>query len=119
MPSRDGSFDVPSFPAQEAHIVLYLQHLNQSVQSKSAIEEAVNALSWLHQVSGLPPVSGLPLVQAALAGHRRLLAQPNVRKAGDSGNPEGDSGGCRTRTILVGGQVASYLFVEVCGFYEV
>ena len=71
---------VPSFPAQEAHIVLYLQHLSQSVQSKSAIEEAVNALSWLHQVSGLPPVSSLPLVQAALAGHRRLLAQPKVRK---------------------------------------
>ena len=73
--------EVPSFPAQEAHIVLYLQHLSQTVQSKSAIEEAVNALSWLHQVSGLPPVSSsLPSVQAALAGHRRLLAQPKVRK---------------------------------------
>ena len=72
--------EVPSFPAQEAHIVLYLQHLRQSVQSKSAIEEAVNALSWLHQAAGLLPVSGLPLVQAALAGHRRMLAQPKVRK---------------------------------------
>ena len=72
--------EVPSFPAQEAHVVLYLQHLSQSVQSKAAIEEVVNALSWLHQVAGLPPVSGLPLVQAALAGHRRILAQPKAQK---------------------------------------
>ena len=50
------------------------------MQSKSAIEEAVNALSWLHQAAGLPPESGLPLVQVALAGHRRMLAQPKVRK---------------------------------------
>ena len=50
------------------------------MQSKSAIEEAVNALSWLHQAPGLSPVSGLPLVQAALAGHRRELAQPKVCK---------------------------------------
>ena len=72
--------EVPSFPALEAHVVLYLQHLSHVVQSKSAVEEAVNALSWVHQALGLPPVSSLPLVQAALAGHRRLLAQPNVRK---------------------------------------
>lgn len=40
----------------------------------------MNALSWLHQVAGLQPVSGAPLVQAALAGFRRMLAQPKVRK---------------------------------------
>ena len=51
-----------------------MQHLGQSVQSKAAIEEVVIALSWLHQAAGLPPVSILPLVQAALAGHRRKLA---------------------------------------------
>ena len=51
-----------------------------SVQLKSAIEEAEDALCWLHQVSGLSPVSCLSSVQAALAGHRRLLAQPKVRK---------------------------------------
>ena len=89
--------EVPSFPAQEAHVVLYLQHLGQSVQSKAAIEEAVNALSWLHQMAGLPPVSGLPLVQAALAGHRRILAQPKVREgACDSRNVEGHGRRCRT-----------------------
>ena len=72
--------EVPSFPAQEAHVVLYMQHLGQSVQSKAAIEEVVNALSWLHQAAGLTSISSLPLVQAALAGHRRMLALPKVRK---------------------------------------
>ena len=71
---------VPSFPAQDTHIALYLQHLSESVESTSAIEEAVNALSWLHQAAGLQPVSGAPLVQAALAGFRRILAKPKVRK---------------------------------------
>ncbi|KAL5496815.1 hypothetical protein EMCRGX_G013175 [Ephydatia muelleri] len=71
---------VPSFPAQDTHIALYLQHLSESVESTSAIEEAVNALSWLHQAAGLQPVSGAPLVQAALAGFRRILAKPRVRK---------------------------------------
>ena len=40
----------------------------------------MNALSWLHQAAGLQPVSGAPLVQAAFAGFRRILAKPRVRK---------------------------------------
>ncbi|KAL5470984.1 hypothetical protein EMCRGX_G029054 [Ephydatia muelleri] len=55
----EAQHEVLSFPAQEAHIILYLQHLNEAVQSKSVIEEALNALSWLHQAPVLPPVSGL------------------------------------------------------------
>ena len=41
----EAQHEVLSFPAQEAHIILYLQHLNEAVQSKSVIEEALNALS--------------------------------------------------------------------------
>ena len=40
----------------------------------------MNALSWMHQAAGLQPVSSAPLVQAALAGFRRMLAQLKVRK---------------------------------------
>ena len=61
----EAQHEVLSFPAQEAHIILYLQHLSEAVQSKSVIEEALNALSWLHQAPVLPPVSGLPLVVGA------------------------------------------------------
>ena len=59
---------VPSFPVQEIHLVLYLQHLSESIQSKSAVEEAVHAVSWLHQMAGLPSIAGSPIVQATLGG---------------------------------------------------
>ena len=71
---------VPSFPVQEIHLVLYLQHLSESVQSKSAVEEAVHAVSWLHQMAGLPSIAGSPIVQATLGGLRRELAKPKKRK---------------------------------------
>ena len=35
---------VAGFPAKEHHLALYLQHLTQSLESKAAAEEAVNAL---------------------------------------------------------------------------
>ena len=50
------------------------------MESKAAVEEAVHALSWLHQVGGLQPVGASPLVQATLARLRRALARPKVRK---------------------------------------
>ena len=43
---------VQSFLVQEIHLVLYMQHLSESIQSKSAVEEAV------HVVSGLPSIAG-------------------------------------------------------------
>jgi hypothetical protein len=67
----DSRHGVPSFPVQDIHLAIYLQHLSESVESKAAVEEAVYALSWLHQVGGLQPVVGTsPLVQTTLAGLR-------------------------------------------------
>eukprot|EP00731_Ephydatia_muelleri_P008337 Em0004g675a len=71
---------VPSFPVHELHLVLYMQHLSESTESKAAVEEAVHALSWLHGLAGLQPFSGSPLVKATLEGLRRILAKPKVRK---------------------------------------
>ena len=71
---------VPSFPIQELHLVLYMQHLSESTESKTAVEEAVHALSWLHGLAGLQPLGGSPLVKATLEGLRRILAKPKVRK---------------------------------------
>ena len=47
---------LPHFPAQPHHIVLYLQSIGDQLESVSAAEAAVNALSWVH---------GLNLVQAS------------------------------------------------------
>ena len=41
----DARQGVPSFPVQELHLVLYMQHLSESTESKAAVEEAVHALS--------------------------------------------------------------------------
>ena len=35
---------LPTFPAESCHIALYLQHIGNQAKSKSAAEEAVNAL---------------------------------------------------------------------------
>ena len=72
--------EVAVFPVQEVHFALYLQHLGETVQSKSAVEEAVNAVSWVHQISGLPAVTASPFVRATLSGLQRKLAKPKVKK---------------------------------------
>ena len=64
----------------DIHLALYLQHLGESVESRAAAEEAVHALTWLHQVAGLPSVGDSPLVRVTLAGLGRRLARPKVRK---------------------------------------
>ena len=44
--------EIPVFPANETHVALYLQHLGDTTRSWSAVEEAVNAISWAHQLAG-------------------------------------------------------------------
>ncbi len=68
------------FPVLEVHFALYLQHLGETVKSKSAVQEAVSAISWAHQLAGLPPISDSPFVRATLAGLQRRLAKPKVKK---------------------------------------
>ena len=51
---------MPSFPVKEVHLVLYMQHLSESIGSKAAVEEAVHALSWLHGLAWLQRLGGLP-----------------------------------------------------------
>ena len=75
----DARQGVPSFPVQEIHLVLYMQHLSESTECKAAVEEAVHALSWLHGLAGLQPFSGSTLVKSTLEGLRRMLAKPKVR----------------------------------------
>ena len=43
----DARQGVPSFPVQELHLVLYIQHLSESTESKAAVEEAVHAIGWV------------------------------------------------------------------------
>ena len=56
--------EVAMFPVSDVHFALYLQHLGDTMKSRAAVEEAVNATSWIHQLSGLPSVIKSPFVAA-------------------------------------------------------
>lgn len=71
---------VSVFPVETVHLALYLQHLGEASGSRAAVEEAVYALAWIHQAAGLPSPADDPFVQTVLAGLRRVLALPTVKK---------------------------------------
>ena len=59
---------------------VYLQHLGDTNGSRSAVEEAVNAVGWIHQIAGYPTVTNFSFVRMILEGLQRRLARPKVRK---------------------------------------
>ena len=67
-------------PVKDMKFALYLQHLVETTGSRSAVEVAVNAASWAHQLTGLKPVSSFPFVRAVLAGLQRQLAKPKEKE---------------------------------------
>lgn len=72
---------MPVIPVKDVHWALYLQYLADSSQSKSAVEEACNAVSWVHSTAGLTSPMVSPFLKATLEGLQRLLAKPAVKKA--------------------------------------
>ena len=69
--------EVTVFLVGEVHFALNLQHLGETVRSKSAVEDAIG---WLHQTAGLPSIAESPFIRAVLSGLQRKLAKPTVRK---------------------------------------
>lgn len=72
---------LPVFPVEGVHIALYLQHLAEAKCSKSAVEEAVNGLAWVHSMAGISSPTISPIVQTTLEGLRRTLAKPVNKKS--------------------------------------
>eukprot|EP00731_Ephydatia_muelleri_P004877 Em0002g1053a len=72
--------DKECLPSAGLHLVLYMQHLSESTESKTAVEESVHALSWLYGLAGLQPLGGSPLVKTTLDGLQCILAKPKVQK---------------------------------------
>ena len=68
------------FSAKEQCVALYLQHLGEKLESKSAVEEAVNVLNWVHSLAGVQSSTHAPLVQTTTEGLRRSLARPVQKK---------------------------------------
>ena len=71
-----------AFPAQVHQVALYLQYIGETTRSKSAVEEAFNALSWTHALAGLdsPTYAYNPFLRSTLEGLQRILAKPVVKK---------------------------------------
>ena len=76
----DAHSEVVVFPVCETDFALYLQHLGDTVGSKSTVEEAVNAVGWVHQLAGYPTLAESSFVRIVLDGLQRNLARPKVLK---------------------------------------
>ena len=72
--------ELVAFPVETARFVLYLQYIGDNTGSKAAVEEAVNAVSWVQRLAGQEQVSQSPLVKSIVEGFQRLLAKPKKRK---------------------------------------
>ena len=44
------------------------------------VEEAANAINWVHQISRFPAIKESPFVCATISGLQRKLAKPEVKK---------------------------------------
>ena len=77
--SDDFAF-IPAFPVQSSHLTLYLQYLAGTTQSHASVEEAVYAITWIHEMTGLTFPAANPFVQTVLSGLCCSLAQPVVKK---------------------------------------
>ena len=73
----DSKEEIQSFPVIPLQFALYLQHLAVQSQSKAAVEEAANAVSWFNQSVGLQPINHDPFVKTVL---ERALAKPKKKE---------------------------------------
>ena len=71
--------EISEFPAQPAHVALYLQHLIETSEAKTAVDDAVNALAWVHELGGLPSPSH-PTVRTMQESAHRIKGRPKVKK---------------------------------------
>jgi hypothetical protein len=72
--------EIAVFPICTAHFALYLQHVGESTKSRAAVEEAVNAVSWVQRLAGMEPVSHDVLIRTVADGFQRILAKPKIKK---------------------------------------
>ena len=59
---------------------MYLQQLADESKSRAAVEEAANAVSWVHSSVGLTSPMADPFARATLEGLQRSLAKPVTKK---------------------------------------
>ena len=66
------------FPIQSTQLSLYRQHIAETTGLKSAAEEIVNAVTWLHNLAELSSHADCPFVTSLLNALHRILAKSHV-----------------------------------------
>ena len=72
--------EVSVVPARPIHVALYMSFLTQKSYTSAPVQEAVNAISWAHQIAVLEDPTMHPLVRNVLAGSKRILAHQTKKK---------------------------------------
>ena len=72
--------EIVPFPAKPIYVGLYLSYLIQKANTPSPVEEAVNALSWAHNLACVEDPTRHPLVNQVLEGAKRILAHKANKK---------------------------------------
>ena len=67
-------------PAEPKQVALYLVHVGNSALSFSSIKLVYSSISWGHNQAGMVSPTLSPLVVEAIAGLKRLLAKPTIKK---------------------------------------
>ena len=76
----EGKSEITAFPAKDGEFAIYLQHLAETTSSKLAVETAINAISWVHQLAGCKPIADSLFVRTVRDGLARKLARPVEKK---------------------------------------
>lgn len=69
-----------AFPAKPVQVALYLSFLISKSKTSASVEEAVNALSWVHRIAVVEDSTNHRLVKQIVAGAKRILAHRVTKK---------------------------------------
>ena len=78
--SKSMRYSVAYFPASQMQGSLYLIFLIQKASTSSSVKEAVNVISWAHQVALVDNPTQSDLVKQVLAGAKPTLAHKTTKK---------------------------------------
>ena len=116
-------------PAKPFQFAMYLAFLTQSSKTSAPVEEAVNSISWAHQLAVVEDPAEHPLVKQILAGAKRILAHRTTKKEPITPEilqrmfekfitPSADLPIIRTMTICLLGFAGFFRFSELASLRE-
>jgi site-specific recombinase XerD len=71
---------IQAFPASPRHVALYLQFLLDTTGSANAVDSALYAINWAHNLAGLPSPTSHPVITMFRDAAKRLQGSPIVNK---------------------------------------